>query len=103
MAAITPDGSALQRDFDTFGYVGAHDNFSFFSATQYQVSQKDAFANDFEEIVQKMRDGKMTPIISELFRLSQAVEANETLVSGQGVMGKMEFVVDAELAKVHGL
>lgn len=31
------------------------------------------------------------------------MEAHEMLISGSGVAGKMEYVVDGELAKEHGL
>jgi hypothetical protein len=42
-------------------------------------------------------------ILGKFFRLSEAVQANEMLMSGTGVMGKMEFIVDSELAIARGL
>ncbi len=65
----------------------------------YYFAHRDVFLADFKDVAQKVRDGKLDPFIGQLFPLSDAVKANQILISGVGVMGKMEFVVDAELAK----
>tara|TARA_R110002060_G_scaffold20498_3_gene27889 strand:- start:109 stop:1074 length:966 start_codon:yes stop_codon:yes gene_type:complete len=54
--------------------------------------------SEFHDIVKKVRNGELDPVVSKLMRLSQAREAHGLLKSGSSVRGKMMFVVDAELA-----
>ncbi|KAH6995358.1 hypothetical protein EDB80DRAFT_729009 [Ilyonectria destructans] len=61
------------------------------------------FVDDFREIVAKVRTGKLNPEIVKLYRLDQAVEAHEAIISGNGIRGKMVYVVDGELAAKQGL
>lgn len=52
----------------------------------------------FYNLLDHVRSGKLNPKIAKLLKLSDGVHAHELLVSGSGVLGKMEFVVDAQLA-----
>ena len=106
MSNIKPDGSGmLPTDFDTWDYVDNHmPNANFFAVTwNYYYPQKEQFRQDFEAVAEKVRTGRMKPFVGQLFRLSDAIKLNEYLVSGQGVFGKMEMLVDADLAKANGL
>jgi NADPH2:quinone reductase len=58
---------------------------------------------EFYAIVEKVREGKLDPVVAKLLRLSDAVEAHELLINGSAIKGKMLFVVDEELAKVYGM
>jgi NADPH2:quinone reductase len=58
---------------------------------------------EFHAIVKKVRSGELDPVVAKLLPLSKGVEAHELLVSGAAVMGKMLFVVDAELAAEKGV
>lgn len=58
---------------------------------------------DLEGLIKKVRSGTLKPEIARLFRLSDSVAAHEMLVSGSGVTGKMEYIVDADLAKKYGM
>lgn len=69
----------------------------------YYVAQRAAFTADFKAVLQAVRDERLTPLIGKLFRLEQAVEANELLAQGAPFDGKMEFLVDEDLAISHGL
>lgn len=105
MSRIAADGSGmLDSDFDTFKFIGEHPSMTFFTVTHdYWYSRKDIFLEDIELVFQAVRDGKLEPYIGKLLPLRDAVKANEMLVSGAGVMGKLEFIVDAELAKAKGV
>ena len=65
---------------------------------EYYQDTRDMWLQDFHAILQKVRNGKLKPEVARLFKLSQAIEANEALVSGAAIKGKMIFVVDEELA-----
>jgi hypothetical protein len=69
----------------------------------YYHQDREAFAKDFEMLLQAVRDGRLSPLIGRLFRLNQAIEANELLAHGAPFEGKIEFLVDEDLAKSHGL
>lgn len=64
---------------------------------------KAVFVDDFRAIVAKVRMGKLNPEIVKLYRLDQAVEAQEAIISGNNIRGKMVYVVDGELAARQGL
>lgn len=64
---------------------------------------KKAELAEFDEILKKVRSGELDPVVFNLLRLSEGVEAHELLVSGSSVKGKMMFVVDADLAAEHGI
>ncbi len=101
MSVIAADGSGMSADARVnFGFIEKTPRMEFFAVTgDYYYAMKETFVQDFERILQAVRDGKLDPYIGKLSRLSDAVEVNEMLVSGVGVLGKMEFLVDAELAK----
>ncbi|KAI9883324.1 MAG: mitochondrial peripheral inner membrane protein [Watsoniomyces obsoletus] len=103
MAAIDSEGKGMvEGGFNAFVYLsqGNLPRGSFFAVTHdYYFPRPDTYLADFEEVAQKVRDGKLDPFIGQLLPLSEAVKANQMLVSGVGVIGKMEFIVDAELAK----
>ena len=105
MSAIAKDGSQmLETDFDTFKYIETQPLLSFFSVNfNYYFPSRTLFHEDWDRITAKVREGKLKPTVGKMYRLSDAVAANEQIVSGAGVMGKMEYLVDAELAASHGL
>jgi NADPH:quinone reductase-like Zn-dependent oxidoreductase len=69
----------------------------------YYHQDRETFAKDFESLLQAVRDGRLSPLIGKLFRLDQSIEANELLAHGAPFEGKMEFLVDEDLAKSRGL
>ena len=69
----------------------------------YYKPFKHLFLEDFGKIAQEVREGELRPAIGRLFRLSDAVEANEQVLSGAGVMGTMEYLVDGNLAVSQGI
>ncbi|MCJ1264425.1 hypothetical protein MMC22_004296 [Lobaria immixta] len=106
MSLIAPDGSGMvdPGSFNMHAYIAQHPNMAFFGVTNhYYQAQRDLFNSDFDAILGKVRNGKLDPVIGKLWRLDQAVAVHEALLSGVGVVGKMAFLVDAELAAAHGL
>ena len=101
MSQIASDGSGMNRTFeDTLALVNKLPNVDFWVVTlHYYYVKKQQFIKDFSDCVQKVREGKLDPIIGRYFPLSDAVPVNEMLVSGVGVQGKLLFVVDKDLAK----
>lgn len=63
----------------------------------------DVWREDFGAVLNKIRQGKLDPVIAKYFRLSDERLAHEWLINGAGVKGKMVFLVDGELARRHGL
>lgn len=61
------------------------------------------FLSDLETIVQSVRDRKLDPLISDVLPLRDEISAQERVISGQGIMGRMVFAVDAELAAKYGI
>ncbi|KAI9897350.1 hypothetical protein N3K66_007206 [Trichothecium roseum] len=55
------------------------------------------------EVLARVREGSLAPVVARRFRLSEAVEAHRELVAGANVRGKMVFVVDEELAAQEGI
>lgn len=106
MSLIAPDGSGIidTAGFDFIPYIVQHPNMSFFGVSNdYYHPKRDLFRTDFAAILHKVRSGALDPAMGKLWRLDQAVAANEALLSGVGVVGKMAFLVDADLAAAHGL
>ena len=66
----------------------------------YYQKTRMIWMRDFMALLEKVRAGKLNPRVAKLSRLSDAVRANESLVSGVDVLGKMMFIVDAKLAKI---
>lgn len=106
MSLMAKDGSGMldAGDFNMPAYVAQHPNMSFFSVViHYYQEKRDLFDSDFAAILEKIRGGKLDPVMGKLWRLDQAVAVNEALLSGVGGVGKMGFLVDTELAAAHGL
>lgn len=106
MSLIAPDGSGMlgTGGFDFISYIVQHPHMSFFGVSNhYYQAKRDLFRADFAAILDKVRRGALDPFMGKLWRLDQAVAANDALLSGVGVVGKMAFLVDAELAAAHGL
>ena len=97
-------GSSTYAALDEFIKSGRVPRTKFWAVTwDYYNISKNEYLRDLDKIVQTVRDGSLDPIVGKLFRLDDAVAANSLLVSGVGVRGKMEFVVDADLAAAHHL
>ena len=107
MSNIASDGAGLvQGAFDTFGFIssGRLPRTKFWMVTRdYYLPHRNIWLKDFEDVLQSARSGRLQPLIGQLFRLSDAIKANELLASGAPFTGKMEFVVDSEIAESRGL
>ena len=64
---------------------------------EYYRETRHLWLEDFGKVLDKVRAGELRPVIAGCYRLGQAVETNEELVSGANVKGKMIFVVDEAL------
>jgi hypothetical protein len=92
MAAIAANGSGLQPGFDTVGFLrgGGLSRSSFFTMSMsYFGDSKDVWLQDFEDVAQAVRDSRPDPFIEKLLPLRKAVAANEMLVTGADVTGKL--------------
>ncbi|KAF7189038.1 Synaptic vesicle membrane protein VAT-1-like-like [Pseudocercospora fuligena] len=101
MGHIAEDGNGMLSDlsadqllaqtFERMSYWGVE--------REYYRETRDLWVKDFCKIVEKVREGKLDPVISKLWKLEDAVQANQMLVDGKGVMGKMLYVVDGEFSE----
>ena len=102
---VATDGSGVVKEpFNPIAFCDTQPTrMAFFSVTNmYWKAQRDTFRKDFEDVLLRaVREGKLNPVIGGLYRLSDAVKINEMLAGGQGVMGKLEMIVDEELWKKH--
>lgn len=100
MANIKSDGSGMESElFDPLQWCADRsDRASFFSVTNhYWRAQRDAFRHDFEHVLLKLvRTKSLLPVVSKLWKFEDAVEINEVLATGQGLMGKHEMVIDGD-------
>ena len=97
-------GSNTFAALDAFIKSGAVPRTKFWAVTwDFYTVSKEEYLRDLNRIIEAVRSGTLNPVVGKLFRLSDAVLANSYLVSSAGVRGKMEFIVDAELAKRHSL
>ena len=107
MSNIASEGAGLvQKPFDTFGFIknGQLPRTEFWMVTHgYYLPHKDVWLKDFEDVLRIVRDGQLQPLIGQLFRLSDAIKANDLLATGAPFTGKMEFLVDSEIADNHHL
>ncbi|KAI0851901.1 NAD(P)-binding protein [Daldinia vernicosa] len=107
MSEISTDGSGLRQsglDLRTVVKQRLQSRMRLWSAiADYKAIQKQVWLEDLQALLEKVRSGELSPTIARLFRLSDAVKAQEYLVSGTDVKGKMLFVVDEDLATQHGL
>jgi hypothetical protein len=78
---------------------------TFFSVTNsYWRAQRDIFKKDFEDVMLKaVRDGSLDPFLGGKFRLEDKVKVDEMLASGEGVKGKLIYIVDEQLWERQGL
>jgi NADPH2:quinone reductase len=102
MGAIAADGSKMMEDV---GQVLAQrlqpPRVTFFRLhTDYPETEEVA---EFYAVVEKVRSGKLDPVVAKLFRLSEGVEAHDLLVEGSAVKGKPLFIVDEQLAAQYGI
>ena len=100
---VPETGSNTYASLDAFIKSGAVPRTKFWAIAWDYYSVKEDYFRDLNRIIEAVRNGTLNPVVGKLFRLSDAVLANSYLVSSAGVRGKMEFIVDAELAKLHGL
>ncbi|KAJ6142808.1 GroES-like protein [Penicillium samsonianum] len=101
MSEIATDGSGMQLSVGEILASRLQPRMSFYGVDLYYSSN--AGLADFYGILEKVRSGKLEPVIAKLFRLSEAVEAHEDLISGSIAKGKMLFIVDADLAAQHDI
>ncbi|MCJ1396032.1 hypothetical protein MMC18_008919 [Xylographa bjoerkii] len=108
LANVRDDGAgmvAVGEAFDPLGFVARRaERMSFLSVTgDYWRGQRDVFREDFEGVLmQAVREGRLKPVVGKLWRLEDAVRVNEMLATGEGVVGKMEMLVDDELWRELG-
>ncbi|MCJ1399940.1 hypothetical protein MMC11_003143 [Xylographa trunciseda] len=108
LANVRADGAGMLATgaaFDPVGYAAERaDRMSFFSVTgDYWRGQRSVFREDFERVLMgAVREGRLRPVVGKLWRLEDAVRVNERLASGEGVVGKMEMLVDEELWREFG-
>ncbi|KAF1840050.1 GroES-like protein [Cucurbitaria berberidis CBS 394.84] len=103
MGEIAADGSRMHRDVEDF--LGERTQ-SLPRTSFYQLDTGYAKNNGLEDlyaIMDKVRSGKLEPVVAKLLRLSEAVKAHELLIDGSVVKGKMLFLVDADLAARYGI
>ncbi|RYN97569.1 hypothetical protein AA0119_g7223 [Alternaria tenuissima] len=102
MGSIADDGSKMLGSIDElFAALLQPPRVSFWSL-DIEFPKKKEVA-EFYAVVEKVREGKLDPVVAKLLRLSDAVEAHELLINGSAIKGKMLFVVDEELAKFYGV
>ena len=104
---VKVDGSGIaDKIFNPVQFAEAHsDRMTFFSVTNhYWKAQREKFRTDYEEvIVPAVRDGRLKPVIGPLFQLKDAVRINEMLSTGEGVVGKLEMLVDEDVWNQYGV
>jgi len=102
MGGIAADGSKMLANVDELLETILQPPRVSFWALDIEYPKKKEVA-EFFALVEKVREGKLNPVIAKLMRLSDATEAHELLVYGSAIKGKMLFVVDEELAKIHDI
>ncbi|KAI4609657.1 hypothetical protein J4E80_008302 [Alternaria sp. BMP 0032] len=102
MGAIAADGSKMLSKVDEILETILQPPRISFWALDIEYPKKKEVVELFA-LVEKVREGKLDPVVAKLMRLSDAVEAHELLIHGSAIKGKMLFVVEEELAKSHGI
>lgn len=91
MSEIASDGSGLvQGSLDVGALMAARlqPRMRFWNMLEpYYTSTRNLWLEDFDAILKKVREGVLVPTIAKLLRLSEAVEAHKTLISGTAVKG----------------
>lgn len=107
MGEILPDGSGMAHpENGAFKILASRQKprTKFWGMnSEYYRGTPDIWLKDFGELLAKVRSGALNPIFCKLHPLKEAVKSNEKLVSGDGVKGKMMFIVDAGLARERGI
>ncbi|KAI9898489.1 hypothetical protein N3K66_006849 [Trichothecium roseum] len=107
MSEIAADGSGLVNgglDADAFFRDRMQPRMKYWGVDrEYYHETRHLWLEDFGKVLDKVRAGELRPVIAGCYRLGQAVETNEELVSGANVKGKMIFVVDEALAAEKGI
>lgn len=102
MGDIAPDGSGMQRSEADRLEDRLQPPLITFYTLDTDFPRKAEVA-EFYGLVERVRSGKLDPVVAKLLRLSEALKANELLIEGSSIRGKMLFVVDADLAAQHGI
>ncbi|KAK3618575.1 hypothetical protein LTR56_024567 [Elasticomyces elasticus] len=87
---MSADELLIRRQLPRMSYWGVE--------RAYHQDTRELWEKDFYNLLDHVRSGKLSPKIAKLLKLSDGVRAHELLVSGAGVLGKMIFIVDAQLA-----
>jgi NADPH2:quinone reductase len=96
-------GDAFDDVQEVLSFIEAMPKAKFWAVSwDYYMTSKEDYLKDLNKVIGVVRQKKLEPLVGNIYRLDQAVEANEALVSGSG-RGKMVFLVDAELAAKRGL
>ncbi|KAI8939971.1 hypothetical protein NX059_003695 [Plenodomus lindquistii] len=99
---ITSDGSDMLKKARAIMTDRLQSPRASFWALDVEFYEKPEIA-EFYGIVEKVRSGRLDPVVAKLLPLSKAVEAHEMLIDGSAIKGKMLFVVDEELATKYGI
>ena len=103
MGEILPDGSGMKNPgVSAAEILGSRygEGMSLFAVDfLYYNVERQVWRKDFNDILEKARQGELEPTIAKLLPLRDAVKAHELLVSGTGNQGKLVYVVDADLAQ----
>ena len=105
LANVKADGSGIASEtFDPLKWCSDRsEKASFFSVTNhYWKGQRAVFKKDFEDVLLSLvRSKRLAPLVTKLWRLEDAVEINEMLATGKGLVGKHEMVVDDPVWKEY--
>ncbi|KAH7399453.1 hypothetical protein BKA66DRAFT_508366 [Pyrenochaeta sp. MPI-SDFR-AT-0127] len=102
MGEIETDGSGMQQSVEEVLAERLQPPLISFYMLDVDFPKKAEVA-DFYNLVEKVRSGKLDPIVAKVLPLSDGVKANELLVDGSAIKGKMLFIVDGNLATQYGI
>lgn len=105
MANIKSDGSGMDVNFNPVKFTADNaERMSFFSVTNhYWRAQRDVFISDFRDVLVKaVRENRLEPFVGGVFRLDDKVRVDGMMASGEGVKGKLVYLIDETLWKEHG-
>ncbi|CAG5170888.1 uncharacterized protein ALTATR162_LOCUS7246 [Alternaria atra] len=102
MGNIAADGSKMLGGTDKLFEALLQPPRVCFWALDIEFPKKKEVA-EFYAVVEKVREGKLDPIVAKLLRLSDAVPAHELLINGSAIKGKMLFAVGEDIATLYGV
>ncbi|KAF2847901.1 GroES-like protein [Plenodomus tracheiphilus IPT5] len=103
MGEIAADGSGISKSVkEILGERLVEPRVAFY-ALDIEFFKKEEGVREFYDIVEKVRKGRLDPVVARVLPLREAVEAHELLIDGRAVMGRMVFVVDGQLAARYGV